>query len=76
MTTTEAEALVSQDSFALPSDFLQGVFPDDDLPGSGNFLADLNLDHYFSSDLSFSELDPGSYGQGMLSRCQLSMRRY
>ena len=66
----------SLDYFALPNDFLHGIFPDDGLQDSGNFLADLNLDYYFPSDPSFSDLNPGSQGAGRFSHIHKPTEQY
>lgn len=53
-------AVNSQDYFALPTDFLQGVLPEIDLQTSESFIADLNLDQYFSNGFSTVDLTPES----------------
>ena len=52
----------SQDYFVLPSDFLQDVFPESDLHTSENFIAELNLDQYFSNEFTAVNFAPESQG--------------
>ena len=53
-----APAQSPPESFTLPEGFLDGVLPDSDLQNSDSFLADLNLDHYFTYGFSTADLTP------------------
>ncbi|KAL6719835.1 hypothetical protein ACLMJK_001756 [Lecanora helva] len=56
------------ESFPIPSEFLEGIFPGEDFQRSQNYLTDLNLDHYFVDGLSTVDLTPES--QDLSTSCE------